>query len=107
MATSLTEPEVLRAWLAAPEPRPPHPIKATLSVSLPAAWALRSTESPPSTDAPATAAEVVFKKLRRGSGEMGGCFVWGLIVFCSLWAQAVPATHPRAGLLLCLACTFC
>src|SRR5260221_10168094 len=98
MATSLTEPEVLRAWLAAPEPRPPHPIKAILSVSLPAAWALRSTESPPSTDAPATAAEVVFKKLRRGRGEDGGFLFWGVFFFFLVWAPpggpAPPTPRP-------------
>ena len=33
MATSLSGPSVLRAWLAAPEPRPPQPISANFSVS--------------------------------------------------------------------------
>jgi hypothetical protein len=37
MATSFTLPLVLKAWMAAPVPRPPQPIKAILIVSLPAA----------------------------------------------------------------------
>ena len=47
MATSFTGPSVLSAWSAAPEPRPPQPIRAIFKVSLDAAYALRSMASPP------------------------------------------------------------
>ena len=46
----------------APLPRPPQPIKATLILSLPAAWAERAR---PESVSPAAAAVVPFKKLRR------------------------------------------
>ena len=85
MATSFIGPSVLRAWPAAPDPRPPHPIKAILSVSLLAAKALRSMDKPPRTDVPATAAEVFFRNWRRERfpcGEESG--VWFCISFLQL-----------------------
>src|SRR5258705_3003645 len=71
MPTSFTEPSVLRVCSAAPDPGPPQPISANLSVSLPAANALRSTDKPPSTEAPATAALVFLRKSRRLTGDSG------------------------------------
>src|SRR5262249_27996413 len=38
IAQSLTLRSALKAWAAAPVPRPPQPIRPTLSVSLPPAW---------------------------------------------------------------------
>ena len=49
MATSFTLPLVLRAWLAAPVPRPPQPISAILISSSPAAWALRPIDRLPAS----------------------------------------------------------
>jgi hypothetical protein len=46
----------------APLPRPPQPIKATLILSLPAAWAVRAT---PVSASPAVTADVVLRKVRR------------------------------------------
>src|SRR6267143_7330952 len=73
IAISLTLPSVLRAWSAAPEPRPPQPINAIFSVSLPAACAPRSTDNPPSRAPPATTVEVFLRKSRRVlcAGEVG------------------------------------
>src|SRR6266513_3207931 len=80
MAISLTPfPQALSAWFAAPEPRPPQPISAILSVSIPAACAPRSTDKLPSKAPPATAVEVFLRKSRRvlGAGELGwfGSFI--------------------------------
>src|SRR6266513_5379729 len=80
MAISLTPfPPAFSAWFAAPEPRPPQPISAILSVSLPAACAPRSTDKLPSKAPPATAVEVFLRKSRRvlGAGELGwfGSFI--------------------------------
>src|SRR5256886_10793385 len=72
-------PPGLSAWFAAPGPRPPQPIKAIFSVSLPAACAPRSTDKLPSKAPPATAVEVFLRKSRRvlGAGELGlfGSFI--------------------------------
>src|SRR3981081_2771543 len=85
MATSLIGPSVLRAWSAAPEPRPPQPIKASFRVSLPAAWAPRSTDRAPSTPALVTAADVVLRKSRRvrldGGLDIFGAFMFDLYLY--------------------------
>ena len=52
------------ALSAAPAPRSPQPIRPTLMMSLPAAWAWREI-SRPVTVAPTTAPAVVFRKSRR------------------------------------------
>ena len=49
------------AFIAAPVPRPPHPIRPTFNTSSPAAWALRAMDRLPA----AAARLVAFRKLRR------------------------------------------
>ena len=73
MATSLTSPAVLSAWLAAPEPRPPQPTSATLIVSLDWANAPRSMDKLPNATALPAIAELDLRKPRRSSRES---FFW-------------------------------
>src|SRR5262245_42172846 len=94
MATSLTEPSVLKAWSAAPEPRPPHPISASLSVSLPAAYALRSTVRPPNTEAAdAATSEELLMNCRRETGDAEELVCSGIDPFeclvCGLIAESM------------------
>src|SRR5438128_950179 len=82
---------------AAPVPRPPQPIKPTLIVSLPAAWAL------PSRPRPIVAAVELFKKSRR---EADDAFEGdGSVMVLSpdaQWDWSRTATRPptRPGLLM-------
>src|SRR3954471_440196 len=64
-------------WSAAPVPRPPQPIRPTLSPSEPAAWAVdRSTDW--AATAPPTTAVEVFKNSRRLEpvGSVMGALSW-------------------------------
>ena len=56
MAHSLTGPAVFKAWAAAPVPRPPQPIRASFSSSLPVTWALRAILGSTPNVAPASTA---------------------------------------------------
>ena len=65
MATSLVAPSVFMAWIAAPLPRPPQPIRPILIVSLPNACAPRATLRPPETAPPATRMDELLMNSRR------------------------------------------
>src|SRR5437867_6358067 len=68
MATNFVLPAVLSASSAAPAPRLPQPTSAIFSKSLPAAWALLSIGSAPTSDAPIRAEELVRRNWRRETG---------------------------------------
>ena len=75
MAISLTLPPLVdRAWLAAPVPRPPQPIRAILIVSSPAAWALRAIDRLPARALPTIVAVDSFRNSRRDPAAWS----WGL-----------------------------
>jgi hypothetical protein len=65
MAQSLIGPGANNAWEAAPVPRKPQPIHATLSSAPPDAWAVLATFHPLAIAIPATVAVVRFRKSRR------------------------------------------
>ena len=58
MATSLAFLSAFMAFSAAPDPRPPQPIRPILITSLPAACALRASDKLPTTPAEMAAADV-------------------------------------------------
>src|SRR5947209_6540424 len=100
IATSLTFLSALRAWAAAPVPRPPQPIRPILSVSPPPAWTAGATART------APAAADVFRKPRRvapgfvGSVDIAGPFEWvgqGLPARSLSEGLSIPSLALRAG----------
>src|SRR5437773_4733157 len=70
MAQSLTLESALSACEAAPEPRPPQPMRPTFSSSLPPAWTFRGRAI--AANEPRAAADEVSRNLRRdGEADMG------------------------------------
>src|SRR4051794_41010856 len=57
------------AWIAAPEPRPPQPISATLIASLPWAWTAGIAPSEAAIEPPTARVEERFGKSRREAGD--------------------------------------
>ena len=53
------------AFIAAPLPRPPQPIRPIFSVSLPAAWTIRALDSMPASEPAAIVAVPCLRKSRR------------------------------------------
>jgi len=59
------------AWLAAPHPRPPHPTKPTLSLSLPAAYTALASAGVINAAPAMAAADVVMNRRRLWLGRLG------------------------------------
>src|SRR5262249_18257015 len=74
IAHSLTFESALSACDAAPEPRPPQPIRPTFSSSPPAAWTFRGKAMAASE--PATASDEVSKNVRRDGAAVGVAMGW-------------------------------
>jgi hypothetical protein len=64
MATNLVLGSVVSIWAAAPVPRPPHPINATLITSLPSTYAVAETVKGVDNIVPASKEELFMNFLR-------------------------------------------